>query len=164
MTTPFEGGERRQRAPHVDEILDAERLALALLPFNQVHWHFDIRRRQTQRLDQDFSLKPVAVRLDAQALEYRRAVDLQRDCIRGATNCNLMESTYVTSGKVSFPSGTQPTMVGSEPVRCAHFHRIASDSTPLPAMCGNGRQTGSAFSIQSTRLRIREDPGRDQVE
>src|SRR3954451_15324433 len=77
MTAPFEGGQSGQRAPYVDEILDAERLALALLPCNQVHWHCDIRRRETQRLDQDFGLKPVAVRLDAQALEYRRAVDLQ---------------------------------------------------------------------------------------
>src|SRR5215471_20896365 len=85
MASPFERVDQGERAPHVDEILHPERLALALLPFHQLHRHLHIGRRLAQRFDQDFRLEPVAARLDAQALENRGFVNLQAVVIRQPT-------------------------------------------------------------------------------
>src|SRR5262249_41308715 len=82
MMAPLERVDQRERAPHVDEVLHPECLALALLAFHQVHRHLNITRRRAQRLDQDLGLKSVTARFDAQAFQNRGLVDLQAVVIR----------------------------------------------------------------------------------
>src|SRR6185295_3596513 len=61
-SAPLEGVDQGEGPPHVDEILHSERLALALLPLDQIHRHLYIGRRLAQRLDEDFRLEPVPAR------------------------------------------------------------------------------------------------------
>src|SRR5215470_16961717 len=82
MAPPLERANEGERPPDVNEILHPKRLALALLTFDQIHRHLDIRRRLAQRLDQDLRLKSVAARFDAQAFQNRGLVDLQAVVIR----------------------------------------------------------------------------------
>src|SRR5690349_19855742 len=82
MAAPLERVQPRQRPPHVDEVLHPERLALAFLPFDQVHGHLHVGGRQPQRLHQDFRLESIPAGFDAQAFQNRGFVDLQAVVIR----------------------------------------------------------------------------------
>src|SRR5947207_1710264 len=69
--------QQLERSQHVHRVLQPERFARALFALHEVHRHFDECAGEPQRLDEDFGLEPVAGRLNAQALEDRRLMNLE---------------------------------------------------------------------------------------
>src|SRR5437773_12252694 len=62
ITAPLYGAHHSDCAQYIDDILEAERLALALFPFDQIHRHFHEGLRATQGLDEHLRLEAVAAR------------------------------------------------------------------------------------------------------
>src|SRR5437762_1031383 len=85
IAAPLFSAQHSDCAQHIDDILESKGLALALLPFDQIHRHFHKGLRATQGFDEHLRLKAVAARLNAQALEDGGHVNLQAVVVSQAT-------------------------------------------------------------------------------
>src|SRR3954463_3297654 len=121
MAAPLERAQPRQRLPHIDEILHPERLALAFLPFDQVHGHLHVGGPQPQRLHEDFRLESIPAGFDAQAFQNRGFVDLQAVVIRQPPPRDRVDEKR-----------EQLRNEGSRPrARLQHVVRVADDNISL---------------------------------